>query len=238
MADRDTAPRKDTAGLTAQEVESYLRDHADFLIDHPDLMNLLLPPEARHGDRVVDMQTFMLKRVRGDLSKLQSQQNEILATTRSNLTSQNRIHAGVVRMLEARTLEELIEIITTDLAVHLDVDAVILAFEAIDRLPHSSNRSTLRLLSRGAVDRLLGGGGKDMLLQADIVADQQLYGGAATLVRSQALMKLELRRDAPMGLIAFGSRQPGKFHPGQGTELLTFLAKVVELTLRGWLDRS
>lgn len=237
MADRDTAPRKETAGLTAQEVETYLRDHADFLIDHPDLVNLLLPPDARRGDRVVDMQTFMLQRVRGDLTKLQTQQNEILATTRSNLTSQNRIHAGVVRMLEARTLEELIEIITTDLAVNLDVDAIVLAFEAIDRLPHSSNRSTLRLLSRGAVDRLLPGG-KDMLLQADIVADQQLFGGAATLVRSQALMKLELRRDAPMGLIGFGSRQPGKFHPGQGTELLTFLAKVVELTLRGWLDRS
>ncbi|HTR84696.1 MAG TPA: DUF484 family protein, partial [Reyranella sp.] len=61
---------------------------------------------------------------------------------------------------------------------------------------------------------------------------------ASTLVRSQALLRLQLRRDAPQGVLAFGSRTPDKFHPGQGTELLTFLGKVVELTFRGWLDRG
>jgi uncharacterized protein len=236
MADRETAPRK-SPGITAQEVDTYLRDHPDFLVDHPDLVNILLPPDAQHGNRVVDMQQFMLQRVRGDLGKLQTQHNEILATSRGNLTSQNRIHGAILRILEARNLEELIEIITTDLAVHLDVDVVAMAFEAMDRLPAGGNRSSLRILPRGAVDRLLNGT-REIALHADVTADQQIFGGASTLVRSQALLRLELRRDAPLGMLAFGSRQQGKFHVGQGTELLIFLGKVVELTMRGWLDRE
>lgn len=236
MADREPATRH-AAGPTSDEVEQYLRDHPDFLADHSDLVHHLLPPEAQHGEGVVDMQRFMLQRVRGDLNKLQSQQNEILANSRSNLTSQGRIHAAVLRMLEARTLEELIEIITTDTAAHLDVDTVALAFEALDRLPPGGNRSSLKIFARGTIDRLMGSG-KEIVLSPDVAADPALFGGAASLVRSQALLRLQLKRDAPLGLLAFGSRTVGKFHPGQGTELLSFLAKAVELNIRGWLDRG
>jgi uncharacterized protein YigA (DUF484 family) len=230
-------PRPQPAGPSADEVETYLRDHPDFLVDHPDLVNLLLPPEAKHGDGVVDLQRYMLERVRGDLSKAQAQQNDILATSRSNLITQNRVHASVIAMLGATTLEHLIEIITTDLAVHIEVDAVTLGFEALDRLPAGGNRTSMRMLPKGAIDRLLGTG-KDLALIPDAQPDAHLFGSAATLVRSQALLRLQLRRDAPQGVLAFGSRTPEKFHPGQGTELLTFLGKVVELTFRGWLDRG
>lgn len=162
MADREPATRH-AAGPTSDEVEQYLRDHPDFLIDHPDLVHHLLPPDTQRGDGVVDMQRFMLQRVRGDLNKLQSQQNEILATSRSNLTSQGRIHAAVLRMLEARTLEELIEIVTTDIPAQLDVDTAALAFEALDRLPPGGNRSSLKIVARGVIDRMMGSG-KDIML--------------------------------------------------------------------------
>ena len=33
----------------------------------------------------------------------------------------------------------------------------------------------------------------------------------------------------PVGLLGFGCRRDGAFHPGQGTELLRFLAKIVEV---------
>jgi uncharacterized protein YigA (DUF484 family) len=237
VADRETVPRPRPAGRSADEVDSYLRDHPDFLLDHPDLVNLLVPPEARRGEGVVDLQRYMLDRVRGDLTKLQTQQNEILATSRSNLITQNRVHASVIAMLGATTLEHLIEIITTDLAVHIEVDSVTLGFEAMDRLPAGGNRTSLRILPHGAIDRFLGAG-KDLALIPDGQPEPQLFGSAASLVRSQALLRLQLRRDAPQGVLAFGSRTPGKFHPGQGTELLSFLGKVVELTFRGWLDRG
>ena len=41
---------------------------------------------------------------------------------------------------------------------------------------------------------------------------------------------------APPGLLCIGTRRSGKFHPGQGTELLGFLARSLGITIAAWLD--
>jgi uncharacterized protein YigA (DUF484 family) len=237
MAEREAAPRITRTTPTVTEVADYLRRHPDFLVEHPDLLRLLTPPAHDRGEGVVDMQRYMLERLRGELGKLQESQNDLIATARENLSIQARIHAAILALLGATTLEHLIEVITTDLAVHLEVDAVVLGFEALDRVAPGQQARGLRLFPRGRIDRLMAGA-REVLLIADAPGDSELFGSAATLVRSQALLRMQLRRDAPMGVLAFGARDPQKFHPGQGSELLTFLGRVVELSIRAWLERA
>ena len=237
MAEREAAPRITRATPTGTEVADYLRRHPDFLVEHPDLVRLLTPPAHDRGEGVVDMQRYMLERLRGELGKLQESQNDLIITARENLSIQGRIHAAILALLGATTLEHLIEVITTDLAVHLEVDVVVLGFEALDRVAPGQQARGLRLFPRGRIDRLMAGA-REVLLIADTPGDSELFGSAATLVRSQALLRMQLRRDAPMGVLAFGARDPQKFHPGQGSELLTFLGRVVELSIRAWLDRE
>ena len=68
----------------------------------------------------------------------------------------------------------------------------------------------------------------------EVKDDGMLFAEGAGLVRSAALARL--RRNAPIseGLLALGSRG-ATFHPGQGTELVAFLARVTELCLNRWL---
>ena len=233
MRDRENAKPSPTASAA---VADYLRRHPDFLADHPDLLDVLIPPAQRRGDGVVDMQRYMVERLQIELARHKTQQAELIAASRANLATQNRIHAAVVSLLGATTLEHLIEIITTDFAIHLEVDAVALVFEALDRIGPNSTSRFLKLVPKGRIDRLMVGG-RDIMLLADAPGDEEVFGGMASLVRSQALLRLNLRREAPTGMIAFGARAPDRFHPGQGTELLAFLGRTVELTLRGWLDR-
>jgi hypothetical protein len=49
-------------------------------------------------------------------------------------------------------------------------------------------------------------------------------------------VRLRFNSQTPAGLLALGSRQEEKFHPGQGTELLQFLARALERCVRAWLD--
>jgi hypothetical protein len=72
----------------------------------------------------------------------------------------------------------------------------------------------------------------------DIQGDPALFGGAAGLVRSQALLRLSFSRSAPVGLMCIGTRTPDTFQPGLGTELLTFLSRMLEITIAQWLDRG
>ena len=233
MADREGLPLRRNPGPSAEEVEEYLRDHPDFFNERPEILRHLTPPGIDRGDGVIDFQGYILERVKGDLKRLQLDQKELIAISRNNLSSQSRIHAAVLAALSARTFEHLIEILTTDLAVHLDVDVVVLAFETDSR--QNDGLCGLRLLPQGSIDGLIPPG-KEIRLIGNSAGDPMLFSGAASLVRSQALMKLRIRREGPAGMLALGARSADRFNPGQGTELLGFLARVIEQAIRGWLD--
>lgn len=233
MADRETLPLRRPPGPSADEVEGYLRDHPDFFNERPEILRHLTPPSVDRGDGVIDLQGYILDRVKGDLQRLQLAQKELIAISRNNLSSQSRVHAAVLAALSARTFEHLIEILTTDLAVHLDVDVVVLAFETDDR--QNDGLCGLRLLPQGAINGMVQPG-KEIRLVGNAAGDPVLFGGVASLVRSQALLKLRVRREGPAGMLALGARSADRFHVGQGTELLGFLARVVEQAIRGWLD--
>ena len=108
----------------------YLRDHPDFLDRHPDALWLLRPPSRREGDGVLDFQQFMLERLRRDLLGLRDEQASLVATSRGNLASQARVHRAALAMLRAHSFEQLLQIVTTDTAVLIDVDVVTIGIES------------------------------------------------------------------------------------------------------------
>ena len=220
--------------LTPEEVSAYLREHPDFLVQHADLVHHLTPPSIDRGRGVVDFQAFMVERLRSELHQLKDQQRELIGTARANVNSQNRIHAAVLFLLEARSFEQLIQIITTDLAILLDLDVACLVVESNGQdIPHT-HISGVRVVEEGTVDLCLGTA--DVVLNADIHGDPEIYGPGAGLVRSEALIRLQVSSETPEGFLAFGSREPDTFHSGQGTELVNFLARVVERVIRSWLE--
>lgn len=225
----------ETQKTSAEDVAAYLRKTPDFLVDHPELMSVLTPPALRRGDSVVDMQQFMLHRLRGDLVRLKTQQRALVITSRTNLNSQNRIHAAVLAIIAASSFEQLLQIVTTDLAVLLDVDVVTIGVESAASKQPRLPLHGIQILRPGTVDELLGVE-RDAILCADTPGEPTLFGSASGLVRSQALLRLDVSEHAPVGLLCIGTRRPDKFHPGQGTELLSFLARVTELTFAAWLD--
>ena len=221
--------------LSAAEVASYLSEHPDFLNRHPDVLSVLTPPAFYTGKGLLDMQAFMVERLQGAVRDGGEREDALLAAGRSNLVSQGRIHAAVLALLEARGFADLIETVTTDLATRLDVDVAALCIEACPG--ESARASAIRVLEEGAVDGLIGRG-RECLLARDLADGAALFGAAATLVRTQALVRVRIRGDGPAGLLALGSRDAERFHPGQGTELLVFLGATLGLSIRGWLGRG
>lgn len=235
MSDQQPAEKR-RADLTSADVADYLARNPEFLAQHTDLLHALTPPAAQHGRGVLDFQRFVVERLQGDLERLKRSHEEVIAASRANVASQGRIQTTILALLGARTLEHLIEITTVDLALHLEVDAVILGFESLDRAPINAAARGLRLWPKGRIDGWIPPA-RDVLLLGPVVADPALFGSAAPLVKSQALLRLQLKREAPAGLLALGARDSARFQSNQGTELLGFLGRSLELVFRGWLDR-
>jgi uncharacterized protein YigA (DUF484 family) len=234
---RGEPPPGRPSDTSAADIISYLREHPDFLEEHPDALYLLRAPTRSNGDGVLDFQHFMLERLRTDLQQVQDERKRLIALSRGNLASQGRVHKAALAMLKATSFEHLLQTVTTDLAVLIDVDVVTLGIESTAARTTRLPLPGIHLLRAGMVDQLLGAD-RDVLLCTDVKGDPALFGGAAGLVRSQVLLRLSFGRSGPVGLMCIGTRKADTFHPGLGTELLSFLARAVEITIAQWLERG
>lgn len=224
--------RTDEDDVKDEAVAGYLRLHPEFFDRHPDLLHGLVrtmtPPSRFSGDTVVDMQRYMVESLRGEIAGLRDCANEVIETSRTNLAIQSRTHAAVLILVAAPDVSALLRAVNDDLPILLDVDVVTLGLEPGPGVqPMIDGIGRLRT---GDVDRFVGLG-RDVALYREMVDDGSVFGAGAGLVRSAALARIRSGEDSSAGLLAFGCRSDGAFHPGQGTELLRFLAKIVEVCL-------
>jgi len=219
----------------AREVAAFLEQHPDFFAEHPDLLDSLSAPAPETGDGVVNLQRFLVERLRQQLAESRRAHDNLVAIGRANLTIQARVHRAVLALLSARSFEHLIETVTTDLAVILDLDAVALGVEQGKEGLPPVRLDGLVQLEPGIVDALIGRG-RTVTLADRTDGQDALFGAAASLISSQALIRLQVSRKTPPALLALGSRRAKQFHEGQRTELLTFLARALERSIRAWLN--
>ena len=235
----DWPRRGHASSLEPDAVRAYLLENPEFLSDNPDLLAQLQPAPVHNGKNVLDMGQIVARRLGDEVSRLRDQHEELLAVGRANQAAQNQVHGAALAMMAARNFEHLIHIVTRDLAQALDVDTVTLCVEAAGdgpvRAPPNVPMGGVYVLPAGHIDALLGPV-SPALLAAVASGDRQVFGPSAGLVRSQALIRLAPSKGSPPGLLALGSRDGGKFHSGQGTELLQFLCRLLERLFRTWLD--
>lgn len=219
---------------TAEDVIAFLRENPGFLQKYPEACEYLVPPRSSAGKNVADFQSFMIQRLKADKEEVMETTKAIVANVRNNMNNQQRIHKAILRLLEAQTFPEFIHAITMDLSALLNVDISALVVESNGHDISHVNATGIRIVPEGTIDKWMKG--KNALLQSEIRGIEAIYGGAATLVQSQALLRVDISMDTPPAILAFGSREPSMFQQGQGTELVTFLARVVERCFRSWLS--
>ena len=218
------------------QVIAYLRRNPDFLFRHPELLLVLSPPSRwTSADGIVDMQVFIIDRLRDELEQVKGAAEHIIHTSRSNLSTQARTHQAVVALLEATDVPSLARAVAEDLPQYLDVDIANLCLEPPAASHPALTQSPIRWLAPGDVTRLLGGEDRDCALNDEMPGDPLMFGDGASLVQSSAIVRLMTDDPCPIGVIALGSRHGKTFHTGQGTELLSFLAHVIGACLSRFL---
>jgi len=223
----------ETQKITAEQVIEFLKKNPKFLQANPSAMEFLIPPKTNGDKKVKDFQSFMIERLKQDKEKVVSTTRELIDNARSNMNNQLRIQNVILRLLEAKSFEEFIHIITMDMSAMLDTDISVLVVESTgDDIPHVHTNG-IRLVPPGTIDKWMGD--KSAMLQSNISGIEAIYGGAFTLVQSQALLRVDISMNTPPAILAFGSRDPNMFEDGQATDQIAFLARVVERAFRAWL---
>ncbi len=231
-------PRHLGPNFSDDEVGEYLLENPDFFSRNPEvLVNMKSPGrfEEKSGG-VVDIQQVMLDRLKDEIENLTACTQDVIETSRDNMSYQTRTHAAVLALLGAPNAPSVTRTLIDDLPLLLDVDAVAFGFEReADTSAEVLALPGVRAYTWGYVDSCIGEG-VEVRLHRDMFDDGTIFGEAAGLVRSAGLARLRNGAHTPGGLLALGSRTAGAFNPGQGTELLNFLARTVEKLLNKWLE--
>ncbi|MEX2455644.1 MAG: DUF484 family protein [Rhodospirillaceae bacterium] len=225
-------PSDDAAGirpeaLTAENVSQWLRRHPEFLVENPEALIFLTPPEFKRGERVLDMQRFMLERMRTDVSTLRRREKQLLSAAEGNAAGQTKVHQAVVAVVAAPDIQGLNRIVRTRLPAILDLEAATLCIEDEGALSLAGATA----VGANGIDNLLGAS-RRILLQGSTAGQGFVFGDAAERVKSVAFIRLRTGAAGTIMLLALGSGREDGFEKSQATDLLSFLGDVLEAKLK------
>ena len=214
----------DGVALEPAAVRRFLADNPEFIREDTGLLDELGLKLA--AGNVVDFGPAALARVHAAHQREAMQRQQLEETARANFSAQAQTHGAVVDLLDARN--------HSDLAARLDhlaqhrfgLAAAVIALES-DEAP-----AGWRHLVEGQVDLILG---DHRLARMGVLPTAfGLFDERQGAVRSVALVRTAIWEPSRKGLLAFGSADPQGFTPDMGSELVAFLARVVERTAERW----
>jgi hypothetical protein len=204
-------------------VKVVLRTHREAVMRDADLLaELGLRLDAAN---IVDFGPVALSRVAAAHERESSQRKRLEAISAANFAAQARTHASVIELLEARDPSDLAGRVDDIARRRFDLVAGVVALEGPDAVPGG-----WRALANGQVDLILGRRRQARMGVAPTALG--LFGDLAPVVGSVAMVRLAIGGRA--GVIAFAGGESGAFTADMGTELVTFLARVVERTAYRW----
>jgi hypothetical protein len=215
------------------DVADYLRRNPDFLKDFPDLaMNLEMPRE--HGP-AASLASYQLDVLRGKNRTLERRLAELIEIASSNEQLVVQVHSLTMGLLRADSLLDSLRNVVAGLTEDFETDLVrVVLLGEFDDLPSAA---WLRVESGGIEampafteffdrkDPMVGRLATDKLFY--------LFGKEAESVQSAALM-----RAGSLGMLAVGSEDPNRFHPGMGTMFLKLIGESVNTTIQRYADRG
>jgi uncharacterized protein len=213
------------AGLEAMDVAEYLRRHPNFLKDFPGLaLELVIPRE--HGP-AASLTAYQLEALRARNQELNERLADLIAVATDNEQLMVRVHSLTLTLLRADTLEETCRSFVAALNEDFASDFVCLALFREDAdLPRTE--WLLLAQDKAALPEFAEFLSRNEPLCGRLAQEKldRLFGDRAPQVQSCALLKIGER-----GLLAIGSSDINRFHPGIGTIFLKLIAQALDAAL-------
>jgi hypothetical protein len=225
---------REARGLTVEsdeesKVERYLQQNPDFFERHHALLARLRLPHARSA-ATVSLIERQVEVMRERQSELEGKLAEFVRIARANDALADRVHRFTRRLVVASTRADVVHKLETSLREDFDAfhSALIVvagneaglgpAFGRFARV-HAADDRDLRSFES------LFASGKPRCGQIRDTQRAFLFGNDASEIGSVALIPLGER--GALGLLALGSADRDRFHPGMSTEFLARMGEII-----------
>jgi len=208
-------------------VAAYLQHNPDFFERHQALLVRLRVPHARGGS-TISLVERQIEVLREKHAGLEDKLAELVSVARANDAIAEKLHRFTRRLLRAGSRAEAVALIEASLREDFDSfhGVLVLIGEYPDLAPQRFVRSIARDdVGLKSFDTLFASG-KPRCGQVRDTQREFLFGQDANDIGSVALVPLG-DKSAPLGVLALGSTDRDRFHPGMSTEFLARMADLI-----------
>ena len=230
---------RDARGLAAKENEedaiaAYLQHNPDFFERHQALLTRLRVPHARGGS-TISLVERQIEVLREKHAALEGKLAELVSVARANDTIAEKLHRFTRKLLRTRSRAAAVALIEASLREDFDAfnGVLVLIGEYPDLAPQRFVRTFARDDTGLKSFETLFAHGKPRCGQVRDTQREFLFGQEANDIGSVALVPLladtatPAGAGGPLGLLALGSTDRDRFHPGMSTEFLGRMADLI-----------
>ena len=212
--------------LSAEQVAEFLRQNPGFFESHVDiLMNLQIPHP--HGGRAVSIGERQLVAVREKSKLLEDKLRELIQFGEENDAVSEKVHRLSCRLIEAPSLNAVLDTLYLDLLDHFAVPHVaVRLWRVAEENPDTKEFGATAPEMREFVEKMAA----PYCGHHAVYESQSWFGEAAPHLKSFALVKLE-RDGMDFGVVALASEDPKRFYPEMGTLYLQRIGELVSHAL-------
>jgi uncharacterized protein len=208
-------------------VAAYLQHNPDFFERHQALLVRLRVPHARGGS-TISLVERQIEVLREKHAGLEDKLAELVSVARANDVIAEKLHTFTRKLLRAGSRAEAVALIEASLREDFDSfhGVLVLIGEYPDLAPQRFVRSIPRDDAGLKSFDTLFASGKPRCGQVRDTQREFLFGQDANDIGSVALVPLG-DKNSPLGVLALGSNDRDRFHPGMSTEFLARMADLI-----------
>ena len=213
--------------MDEESIAAYLQHNPDFFERHQAVLLKLRLPHARGGS-TISLVERQIEVMREKHTALEGKLAELVSVARANDAVADKLHRFTRRLLQASCRADAVARIEASLREDLDAFHSVLLL--IGERPDLAPQRFVQML--GSDDpglksfESLFAGGKPRCGQARDSQRELLFGPESGQIASVALVPLSAK-GTPIGVLALGSPDRDRFHPGMSTEFLGRMADLI-----------
>ena len=212
--------------LTAEQVAEFLTRNPGFFEQNVDILTNLQIPHP-HGGRAVSIGERQLLALREKSKILEDKLHELIQFGEENDALSAKVHRLACRLIEAPSLDAVLDTLYLDLLDHFAVPHVaVRLWNVAEENPDTKEFTAVAAEMRQFVEQMTA----PYCGQHAVYESQAWFGEAASHLKSFALVAL-VRDKLAFGVVALASEDPKRFYAEMGTLYLARIGEMVSHAL-------
>lgn len=229
---QDKSATKQPAELDANRVAAYLRRHPEFFNEHPELLSQLeIPHDSGEAVSLVERQMSIL---RAQNKQHQQKLRELIEIAGANEALARRMHMLALTLMDAGDPAEIFATLYDNLRHNFHADfAVVRVFANPAAEDYAGEEFAGSDAAEYTLFKSIIGNARPLCGQLKRQQQVYLFGNDGDPITSGVMVPLN--GEGWTGIMAIGSCDPDRFHPGMGVDLLSNLGEILSIVLKRWV---